>query len=214
MSSCAWGRRRSSGTAPWSPAPSSWGISEAALHLTLLEKLSAFHDRYPGVRLRLTNDSTPQAIAALSNGHADFAVVTTPFQAPKPLRSTPLLRFREILICGRQHQELARVPVSLRDLTGQSFICIGSGSGTYDFYQQLFTRNNLPFRVDMEAATMDQVLPMIRCGLGIGFCPEAMAARPSPRGTSAASPCGSTSRSGRSASLRTAPGPRASPCGH
>ena len=80
------------------------------------------------------------------------------------------------------------MPVSLRDLTGQSFICIGSGSGTYDFYQQLFTRNNLPFRVDMEAATMDQVLPMIRCG--------------------------STSRSGRSASLRTAPGPRASPCGH
>ena len=37
-------------------------------------------------------------------------------------------------------------------------------------------RHNLPFRVDMEAATMDQVLPMIRCGLGIGFCPEAMAA--------------------------------------
>ena len=69
------------------------GVSEAALHLTLLEKLSAFHDRYPGVRLRLTNDSTPQAIAALRGGHADFAVVTTPFQAPKPLRSTPLLRF-------------------------------------------------------------------------------------------------------------------------
>lgn len=152
------------------------GVSEAALHLTLLEKLSAFHDRYPGVRLRLTNDSTPQAIAALRGGHADLAVVTTPFQAPKPLRSTPLLRFREILICGRQHQELAQVPVSLRELAGQSFICIGSGSGTYDFYQQLFTRNNLPFRVDMEAATMDQVLPMIRCGLGIGFCPEAMAA--------------------------------------
>ena len=151
------------------------GVSEAALHLTLLEKLSAFHDRYPGVRLRLTNDSTPQAIAALSNGHADFAVVTTPFQAPKPLRSTPLLRFREILICGRQHQELARVPVSLRDLTGQSFICIGSGSGTYDFYQQLFTRNNLPFRVDMEAATMDQVLPMIVHNLGIGFYPEPLA---------------------------------------
>ena len=152
------------------------GVSEAALHLTLLEKLSAFHDRYPGVRLRLTNDSTPQAIAALRGGHADFAVVTTPFQAPKPLRSTPLLRFREILVCGRQHQELARVPVSLRDLAGQSFICIGSGSGTYDFYQELFTRNNLPFRVDMEAATMDQVLPMVQHNLGIGFYPEPMAA--------------------------------------
>ena len=152
------------------------GVSEAALHLTLLQKLSAFHDCYPGVHLRLTSDTTPLAIAALSNGYVDFAVVTTPFQAPKPLRSTPLLRFREVLICGPQHRELARQKVSLRDLTGQSFICVGSGSGTYDFYQQLFMRHNLPFRVDMEAATMDQVLPMIRCGLGIGFCPEAMAA--------------------------------------
>ena len=152
------------------------GVSEAALHLTLLQKLSAFHDRYPGVHLRLTSDTTPLAIAALSNGHVDFAVVATPFQAPKPLRSTPLLRFREVLICGPQHRELARQKVSLRDLTGQSFICVGSGSGTYAFYQQLFMRRSLPFRVDMEAATMDQVLPMIRCGLGIGFCPEAMAA--------------------------------------
>lgn len=33
--------------------------SETALHLTLLNRLDAFHRRYPGVHLRITNDSTP-----------------------------------------------------------------------------------------------------------------------------------------------------------
>ena len=152
------------------------GVSETALHLLLLEKLSTFHACYPGVRLCITNNSTPQAIASLVNGQADFAVVTTPHQARKPLRITQLLRFREVLVCGPQHRELSLQTMSLRELSSHSFVCVGGGSGTYDFYQQLFMRHNLPFRVDMEAATMDQVLPMIRHGLGIGFCPEAMAA--------------------------------------
>ena len=33
--------------------------SEAALHLTLLDRLDAFHRRNPGIHLRITNDSTP-----------------------------------------------------------------------------------------------------------------------------------------------------------
>ena len=36
--------------------------SEAALHLTLLDRLDAFHRRNPGIHLRITNDSTPRAM--------------------------------------------------------------------------------------------------------------------------------------------------------
>ena len=49
-------------------------------------------------------------------------------------------------------------------------------ASTYEFYQRLFVKHDLPFRVDMEASTMDQVLPMVRYNLGIGFYPEIMAA--------------------------------------
>lgn len=150
--------------------------SETALHLLLLEKLSLFHAKYPGVRLRITNDSTPQAIAALLSGQADCAVVTTPNRVEKPLRSTELMTFRDILLCGRQYQELASSMKSLKDLVPYPFICLGRSTGSYDFYQRLFVKHDLPFRVDMEAATMDQVLPMIRYNLGIGFYSEKLAA--------------------------------------
>ena len=42
--------------------------SETALNVFLLDKLREFHRRYPGVRLRIANHSTPQAIRALGRG--------------------------------------------------------------------------------------------------------------------------------------------------
>ena len=39
--------------------------SETALNVFLLDKLREFHRRYPGVRLRIANHSTPQAIRAV-----------------------------------------------------------------------------------------------------------------------------------------------------
>ena len=50
--------------------------SEIALHLLLLPILGRFHKQYPGVRLRLLNHSTPEAVESVKNGLADFAVVT------------------------------------------------------------------------------------------------------------------------------------------
>ena len=151
--------------------------SETALHLILLDRLAAFHKRYPGVRLRITNDySTPRAVEALLRGQVDCAVVTTPCPAKKSLRETPLVPFPEILICGPAFAYLAAKTRRLRDVEPCPFVCMGSGTSTFSFYQRLFLKHDLTFHVDMEAATMDQVLPMVQHDLGIGFFPEPMAA--------------------------------------
>lgn len=150
--------------------------SETALHLMLLDRLSLFHKHYPGVHLRITNDSTPQAVSALMRGQADCAVVTTPFDVKKPLKETPLISYREILICGSQYQHLSAEMLRLQDVERYPFVCLGNRTSTFTFYQRLFLKHDLTFHVDMEAATMDQVLPMIQHNLGIGFYPEPMAA--------------------------------------
>ena len=41
--------------------------TETALNICLSERLQAFHAQYPGIRLRLSNHSTPQAIQAVKN---------------------------------------------------------------------------------------------------------------------------------------------------
>ena len=43
------------------------------------------------------------------------------------------------------------------------------------FYEQLFLKKGLPFQVDTEVATTDQVLPLVKNDLGLGFLPEPFA---------------------------------------
>ena len=52
--------------------------SEVALRCLLLPVLKQFRLLYPGIHLRISNHSTPQAIDALKEGAADLALVTTP----------------------------------------------------------------------------------------------------------------------------------------
>ena len=98
------------------------GASETALRLMLLSRLEHFHTRYPHVRLRISNHSTPQAI-----------------QAEYP------------------------------------FISLAKDTGTRELYAEYFLNHSLAFHPDMEAATTDQILPMVEYNLGIGFYPEELA---------------------------------------
>ena len=69
--------------------------SETALHAVLLQVLSRFHRENPAIRLRVSNQSAPEAIDALRSGLAELAVVTMP-PAPlsAPLEATGLASFR------------------------------------------------------------------------------------------------------------------------
>ena len=144
--------------------------------MILLDKLSAFRARYPGVHLRITNETTPQAIERLRSGESDFAVITAPLLTGRSLQQTELLRFAEIPVCGPAYSEMAAHGCTLAELARCPLVCLGEGTSTYAFYQSFFNAHGQPFRVDVEAATMDQILPMVEHGLGIGFYPAKLAA--------------------------------------
>ncbi|QNK40484.1 LysR family transcriptional regulator [Caproicibacter fermentans] len=151
------------------------GASETALYGLLLEKLSSFHQSYPGIRIRISNQSTPQAVAALKNGLVDLAVVTTPTGVDRTLREIPLKYFEEVLVGGPQFAFLAGKNIHLRELEKYPLICLEKNTMTFEFYNQLFLEHGLTLQPDTEAATTDQVLPLIKNNLGIGFLPEDLA---------------------------------------
>lgn len=145
------------------------------MRLYLLDKLQEFHKDYPHVRLKISNHSTPQAIDALEKGLVDIAMVTSPLEIRKPLRKTALRSYHDILIGGSAYKTTASRKRSLKELADFSFVSLSAGTGTNDLYVRFFYKNHLRFSPDMEVATTDQILPMVRCNLGIGFCPEGIA---------------------------------------
>ena len=146
--------------------------TETALNIYLSEKLRDFHTEYPGIRLRISNHSTPQAIQAVKSGEVDFAVVTTPAEAEAPLRSIPLLSFRELLVGGRTFTALSGQALPLSELRHYSLIGLERDTVTYSFYENLFFRYHLEIEPDIQVATTDQLIALVRSELGLAFIPE------------------------------------------
>lgn len=146
--------------------------SEVALRCLLLPILNRYRRMYPGVQLKISNHSTPQAISALLDGLADIAVVTTPLDSSDKIHITKIRNFQECAVCGDAFAGLLETPLSLSHLANIPLICLGANTKTYAFYTDLFARYGVRIRPDIEAATADQILPMVRNNLGIGFVPE------------------------------------------
>ena len=151
------------------------GASEIALRLFLLNELEVFHHHYPHVKLRISNHSTPQAVEAVRRGTVDFAVVSTPVKADAPLHMTMLHPYQEILIGGTEFGHLAGKQTTFEEIMQYPLICLGKETVTFQFYRQLFASYGLDFEPDTETATADQILPLVRSGLGLAFIPKPMA---------------------------------------
>lgn len=151
------------------------GASEMALHGLLLPVLRSFRLSYPGIHIGVTNHSTPQAVAAVKSGLVDFAVVTSPTGAMKPLMERRLTAFQDILVAGTDFSPLRGHTLHLSDLSRYPFICLGRDTKTWEFFNGIFTSCGLKLQPDIEAATTDQILPMVKHGLGLGFLPKKFA---------------------------------------
>ena len=147
------------------------GASELALHCLLLPILKEYRQLYPGIRIRVSNHSTPQALNALKNGLVDVAVVTTPLDCSDSLNSTPIKNIQEVAICGTAFSFLEKNQLTLSELAEYPLICLGEQTKTFDFYSEFFKQNGVVFSPSVEAATADQIMPLVMHDLGIGFVP-------------------------------------------
>lgn len=146
--------------------------SEIALRCCLLPVLGEYRRNYPGVRLRVSNHTTSQAVAALRDGLADFAVVTTAGDLPKGLSQRRVKDIQEVPVCGEAFSFLQGRLLPLEELAQYPLIGLGPDTVSFRFFSKFFSQHQLPFHLDIETATADQILPFVREGLGIGFVPE------------------------------------------
>lgn len=148
------------------------GASEVALRCLLLPILRQFRLGYPNIQVRVSNFSTPQAVRALAEGMVDLAVVTTPVEPEKGMGREDLRTVREVAVCSVGLGLFPHRAITPEELAEYPMVSLGRDTMTYRLYEQWFHENGLPFRPDLEAATADQILPLVQNDLGIGFVPE------------------------------------------
>ncbi|MBP3674226.1 MAG: LysR family transcriptional regulator [Oscillospiraceae bacterium] len=148
------------------------GASEIALHRILLPVLKTFRREYPGIRLRIFNSNSQQAVSALKEHLVDLSLITPPIEQSDHFLRLDLVPFQEVPVCGSTHAHLHNDSLTLEQLASYPLISLCRGTSTHQLYTDWFHKHGLAFSPDIEAATADQILPMVRANLGIGFVPE------------------------------------------
>ena len=146
--------------------------SEVALHCVLLPVLKQYRTLYPGIRLKISNHSTPQAVDAIKNGIADIAVVTTPTLPSAMTEELTVRKFHEVAVCSAAFSELLGEKVGFAELLSYPMISLGTQTKSFELYSDFFAEEGLHYHPETEAATADQILPMVKADLGIGFIPR------------------------------------------
>ncbi len=147
--------------------------SEIALRLCLLPVLESYRKQYPGVKIRLSNLSGPQAIQTVLAKTADFAVVTGPLDIPAELQVRQVGIVQQVAAGGKKYRPLGQKTIPLSQLAALPLVSMHPGTVSFHFLDHFFKANHTSWNPEIEVATADQLLPVIRSNLAVGFIPEA-----------------------------------------
>lgn len=158
------------------------GATDTVLHYYLLPHLTRFHESHPGIRIHVTQYSTPDAAEALRVGKADLSIVNSPSEYYSDIVARPILDIQDIFLCGPDYrQSLTKRTLSLAELSPLPLICLGPGTCTWDYLSEFFRQQEVEMRPVFELSNNNLVLSFVERNFGIGiaiqqFAEESIAA--------------------------------------
>ncbi len=132
-----------------------------------------FHQRYPGVQIRLNIAAWREVVDAVARGDADLGIACD--SAPREdLHYLPVVREVQQLYCAKTSSLFGNAPGSPAEFRDQSFVLTGEDEP--DELANFRRRYGLGSKVGGAADTLHEARRLIELGFGIGFLPTAVAA--------------------------------------
>jgi len=144
-------------------------VPSAALYF-LPAVLGSFAARYPGVRLRVVDESSSGVAASVISGEADFGISLAGSRIPEldfeAIHSDPF-----VLAVRREHRLARRSSVAWRELEGERLIAVARSSGNRQILDHALTRAGIRPAIGLEVNHIATLLGMVEAGLGVATVP-------------------------------------------
>ncbi|MBQ6806645.1 MAG: LysR family transcriptional regulator [Lachnospiraceae bacterium] len=144
------------------------GASDMTLQFYLLPYLEKFHERYPGIKVKVTNAPTPETLQNLQEGKIDFGVVSTPFEAKEELQAIVVREIEDIFVAGRRFIPYKNKMLDLQELEDMPLICLEGGTSTRSYMDSFLQKNEVEIKPEFELATSDMIVQFALRNLGVG----------------------------------------------
>ena len=144
------------------------GASDMTLQFYLLPYLETFHERYPNIKVMVSNAPTPETIESLYEGKIDFGVVSTPFDARPEVESFEVKKIRNTFVAGNKFWTLKGKRMEYGELEQLPCIFLEKDTSTRKFMDCFLEQRGIILEPEFELATSDMVVQFAMRNLGIG----------------------------------------------
>lgn len=148
------------------------GASDMTLQFYLLPFLERFHEKYPGIKVMVSNAPTPETIESLYEGRIDFGVVSTPFDIRSGMDVMEAKKIRNAFVAGNKYWNLKGKRLEYGDLEKLPCIFLEKNTSTRKFMDQFLLKRGIVLEPEFELATSDMVVQFAIRNMGIGCVME------------------------------------------
>jgi DNA-binding transcriptional LysR family regulator len=142
------------------------GAGDTLCRHYLLPYLEEFHNTYPGVKIQVTNRTTPETVDLLKRGGIDFGIVNLPINEPS-LEIRESFAIEDGFVAGPKYRFLSEETLPLEKLAQHPLLLLEKGSSTRTYIDRFFAKHQIEIRPEIELGSVDLLVEFARKGLGI-----------------------------------------------
>ena len=144
----------------------------SAVSFFLPVAIESYHQNYPGIRIRVIDETSSVVFLAVARGEADFGLTYVGTQEPdiefSPIRQDPF-----VLACQRDHPLAKKRFVTWSEIAQyDDYMVIAQGSGNRTLIDNALANTVRPPQWFCEVQHVPALVSLIEAGLGIGVVPE------------------------------------------
>lgn len=143
------------------------GASDMTLQFYLLPYLEQFHEKYPKIRVKVTNAPTPETLTHLADGKIDFGIVSTPISSRKHLKMVPVRQIHDVFVAGKKFEHLKGKKLSYSVLKDYPVMCLEGSTSTRYYVEQFLKEQDVSISPEFELATSDMLIQFAIRNLGV-----------------------------------------------
>jgi DNA-binding transcriptional LysR family regulator len=144
------------------------GASDMTLQFYLLPYLERFHEKFPGIKVTVSNAPTPDTLEYLYEGKIDFGIVSEPFEAKPEIEITRVREIQDCFVAGSRFLPLKDKILKYKSLEELPIICLEHNTSTRRFIDEFLKANDVVLKPEFELAMSDIIVNFAGRNLGVG----------------------------------------------
>lgn len=143
------------------------GASDTLCMYYLPDFLKIFKNKYPKIKLKISNRTTNETIELLKRGVVDFGIINLPVENNNKLEITKVLKIRDVFVANNDYRNLKGRKINPEELIEYPMLLLEKGTSTRSHIENWANENKIKLNPEIELASIDLLKKFAKIGMGI-----------------------------------------------